>query len=468
MAVRTIEDKNQLRRLAESQLGLPSPLHEFQWEGVSFLCKTKGGLLADEMGLGKTVQASVAIALLLETSQDVNRVLVVAPVSLTYNWISELTEWAPSVVARRVEGKKIDRIALYNLPIQVLVSSYEYVRLDAMDAIPRDCFDLVVLDEAQRIKERTSATSLTCRILPRSRSWALTATPLENKLEDIATILDFLDPKFGRDRFRGDIDRTLANSMLRRRKKDVRQELPPVIVQDVRVGLEYEQQAQYDTLWATRNSYFRFGDDANITKMLGLITRLKTICNYDKYSGTSSKFNALETVLDSVGNSARVIVFSQFVQTLKWLSSRLSISHDLLVGSMDLATRHLAIERFKTQNSPRVLLVSIRAGGVGLNLEEATHVVMFDRWWNPAVENQAIFRAHRFDRTTPLHVIRFIVLQSIEEHIASILDKKAELFEDIVESSRGVQHGFDRSELIKILGISYQGRGPDTYKNKEH
>ena len=443
-----------LRLIAEKRIGVPAPLHKYQWEGVSFLYRSSGALLADEMGLGKTVQAAVAIALLLDTQNDVDRVLIVAPASLTFNWMTELSTWAPYVAARRLEGDVEDRSAFYLLPIPVLVGSYEQLRVDGLDRVPQGTFDLVVLDEAQRIKDRNSATSLACRLLPRSRSWALSATPLENRLDDISTILGFLDPAFAWERGRGDVIRTLETAMLRRRKREVRSELPPVIIQDIQLDLTFEQRCRYDALWDSRDSNAARSDGDQIAAMLALITRLKVICNQDEESGASTKLEALETVLESAGESARVIVFSQFVKTLEWVSKRLAIRHELLVGSMDMVVRQAVMDRFRSGDTPRVLLVSLRAGGVGLNLGEASHIVLFDRWWNPAVENQAIYRAHRFDRDDPLHVVRFIVRETIEERIATILDEKAELFDEVVESTFAEGAGFGRAELEQILEIS--------------
>ena len=443
-----------LRLLAEGRVDVPAPLHEFQWEGVSFLFRSTGALLADEMGLGKTVQASVALALLLDTPSDVDRVLIVTPASLTLNWMAELSTWAPTVAARRLKGDTADRMALYMLPIPVLVGSYEQIRSDGLDRIPSDTFDLVVLDEAQRIKDRNSATSLACRLLPRSRSWALSATPLENNLDDIATILAFLEPSFAPDPTRGAVARKLATSMLRRRKRDVRGELPPVIIQDVELELAPEQRLRYDALWTRRASYVGGRDRDEGAAMLGLITRLKGICNRDEESGASTKLEALKTVIDSAGDSSRIIVFSQFVRTLEWVSERLSIHHEMLVGAMDMQARQATMDRFRTESTPRALLVSLRAGGVGLNLGEASHIVLFDRWWNPAVESQAIYRAHRFDRSDPLHVVRFVVRDSIEERIASILDEKAALFDDVVEGARSSNRELGRAELAQILAMT--------------
>ena len=446
----------QLRRLAENQLGVPATLHNYQWEGVAFLYRSHSALLADEMGLGKTVQTSVALALLLNGQNEIRRVLIVAPASLTINWMMELSTWAPSVAARRVQGSAREREVFYLLPIPVLVSSYEQIRSDGLDRIPSNTFDLVILDEAQRIKNRNSTTALACRLLPRKRSWALSATPLENNRDDIVSILSFLDPSVGRELPNSYLTKKLESMMLRRRKSGVRAELPPVIFQDLKIELSVPQRTRYDELWVNRaQTISKNSSDGDIsTALLGLITRLKIICNFDAPANASSKLDALKTISEGAGNSARILVFSQFVETLRWISDRIELPHDLLTGSMSLAERQVAMDRFRTEAAPRGLLVSLRAGGVGLNLGEATHVVIFDRWWNPAVEVQAIYRAHRFDREEPLHVIRFLVADSIEERIETILEEKKYLFDEVIESAETRTYRFTKEELMQTLELA--------------
>lgn len=445
-----------LRQMAEEELGVPSTLRDYQWEGVAFLYRTRGALLADEMGLGKTVQAAVALALLLRRDHGIRRVLIVAPASLTTNWLREINAWAPSLTARRVEGRASDREAYYLLPIPVLIASYEQIRQDGLDRIPSGTFDLVVLDEAQRIKNRNSATALACLLLPRTRAWALSATPLENDEAELRTLLEFLESDGPVRRVhRGELQRDLDRLMLRRRKTAVRAELPPVLIQDLPMDLSAEQRAEYDEIWTTRTGLVRQQSEAGDTAaLLGLLTRLKLICNFDSSMSVSSKLDSLRVLCHAAGPSARILVFSQFVRTLKEISTRLDLATGLVTGAMPLAEREAAMDRFRGGRAPRVLLVSLRAGGVGLNLGEASHVVLFDRWWNPAVEMQAIFRAHRFEREEPLHVIRFLVQDSIEERIASILEDKARLFEDVVESSGMAGQAFTRQELMSILGLS--------------
>ena len=445
-------DVPELRRRAEKMLGVPRNLHDYQWEGVSFLYRSRAALLADEMGLGKTVQAAVALALLLSARNGIDRALVVAPASLTANWMSELETWAPSLTVRRLQGDQRDREAHYLLPIPVLVGSYEQIRQDGLDRIPSKTFDVVILDEAQRIKNRYSTTSLACRLLPRKCSWALSATPLENNARDVESILGFLDPAIRSDLSGQRLSTTLESMMLRRRKREVRGELPPVIMQDLQLDLSPAQRARYDRLWASRReAAVASPQDAGVV-LLGLITRLKIVCNLD--ADMSSKLDALREICNGAGPGARILVFSQFVETLKWISDRIPLPSALLTGAMSASERRAAMGRFKTGSTPCVLFVSLRAGGVGLNLGEASHVVVFDRWWNPAVEMQAIYRAHRFDRDEPLHVVRFLVTDTIEERIAAILDSKESMFEAIVESAETKAPGFTVRELMQILELS--------------
>ena len=196
------------------------------------------------------------------------------------NWMSELAIWAPSLTVRRVTGDVRDREAFYLLPIPVLVSSYEQIRQDGLDRIPSNTFDIVILDEAQRIKNPYSATALACRLLPRQCSWALSATPLENDVQDVASILSFLDPMIPTDLSGSQLSARLNSMMLRRRKTEVRGELPPVIIQDLELELAPPQRTRYDELWANRYEAVAAGAANAGVVLLGMITRLKIICNF--------------------------------------------------------------------------------------------------------------------------------------------------------------------------------------------
>jgi SNF2 family DNA or RNA helicase len=446
--------------IAEQTLGLPSPLREYQWNGVRFLTERDSALLADEMGLGKTVQVAVALSILFRASA-ISRALIVVPAALRLNWERELNRWAPELTVRRLQGDSSDRIACYRLPIQVLIGSYEQVRADAQVLCGEFQFDVVVLDEAQRIKNINARTALACRTLQRRKSWALTGTPLENSITDILAIYQFaMSGLLNAGMDRKSMLNRMAPFYLRRRKADVQPELPPIIEQEVPLEMTGMQKLTYERQWQGRMTNFIGGIAVSTVHLFALITRLKQLCNYEPISGESVKLEALQSICHDMGDSDRLIVFSQYVKTLSWVAGHLlsDMTLDIYHGGLNEADRDSMLLRFRTGPAPRVLLLSLRAAGVGLNIPEATDVVMFDRWWNPAVEAQAVNRAHRFGRTAPLHVFRFVVANSIEERILEILKKKGELFDQYVEkASIATVTPFTRRELLNILCIEQHG-----------
>jgi SNF2 family DNA or RNA helicase len=424
---------------------------------MSFLAGRDSALLADEMGLGKTVQAARALEVLLRTSCE--RSLVVAPASLVLNWERELSAWGPSLVVRRVQGTAVDRLATYRLPIAVLIASYEQVRADASLIHSDVTFDIVVLDEAQRIKNPDAATSLACRLLSRSRSWALTGTPVENALNDLVGIFGFVKPGLLRDYMPHPVihDR-MQPHFLRRRRKDVLPELPPLLLQDVPLEMAGQQRAAYDAIWEQRRELVRRGGvPASEANMLAVITKLKQACNRDDVSGESVKLDALRLVVDGLSDPGdKLLVFSQYVETLMWLSTQFEdLPHEVFHGEMSPTARDEATSRFNALPGPRALFVSLKAGGVGLNLQAASTVVLYDRWWNPAVEEQAIGRAYRMGLERPLHVVRFVVQDSIEERIDRILQDKRVLFQRYVEDALNAPVTvFSRTELRRLLDLT--------------
>ena len=239
------------------------------------------------MGLGKTVQAITALRLLLRRPR-IDRALIVAPASLGLNWQRELERWAPELVVRRLTGGQADRLAYYELPIAVLIATYEQVSIDALDRVPDGTFDIVILDEAQRIKNYSSRTAFACRLLPRDIAWALTGTPIENSRSDIESIFAFLRP--------GLVQRTdgkvivlsrIAPHFLRRRKAEVLSDLPPIIFQDMDLELTENQRSAYDAAWGAGSMALRRAPHpVPAPDLLALITRLKQICNFEP-EGTS-------------------------------------------------------------------------------------------------------------------------------------------------------------------------------------
>ena len=429
-------------------------LRPYQREGASFLLHRKSALLADEMGLGKTVQAAVALEALKGTY---HRVLLVAPASLCLNWVRELERWARSLVVRRVVGDAEDRQVTYRLPIQMLITSYEQLRSD-IDFIASSIeFDLVILDEVQRIKNVDSTTSLACRRIRRKSSWALSGTPLENSVDDLLSIFRFLAPQLLRPGMsRDEIHVTMGDHFLRRTKAQVLSELPPIIIRDIRLELGTHQRQAYGTVWSERLSRLDQGHGSTrVASMLALLTHLKQICNFDPTTSDSAKWDALQGLLDSIEyDGGKVLVFSQYVETLKWLSDRLTIAHEVFHGGLSADHREQMIGRFRQRPGPRALLVSLKAGGVGLNLQDASTVILFDRWWNPAAEHQAVQRAHRFGKQTPLEVIRFIVEDTVEERIAEILEYKTTLFNEYIEDApTATDERLSDQDLRRILDV---------------
>ena len=414
---------------------LSSLLRPYQWDGVRFLRSNDAALLADEMGLGKTVQTAIALNV---GRSEYRRVLLIVPTSLCLNWQRELETWAPELAVRRVMGNSEDRAITYRLPIQVLIASYEQVRIDSRKFYGDVRFDLVILDEAQRIKNLNSETNLACRIIQRDRAWALSGTPLENRPSDLIAIFRFLKPQLLRlGMSRSEIHHSMAGHFMRRTKTNVSGDLPPIMLRDIRLELGKGQRRAYAQVWDSRNKGVVAPEVRTSTaNMLAVLTRLKQLCNFDTSSRESVKLDVLHSLLDTIQDSSeKVLIFSQYVKTLEWLSEKIDIPHAVFHGGLPLDSREKVLHIFRNEAGPRALLLSLQAAGVGLNLQEASTVIMFDRWWNPAVENQAIQRAHRFGRRLPLQVVRFVVEDSVEERILEILHEKKTLFDEYIEAA---------------------------------
>jgi SNF2 family DNA or RNA helicase len=445
--------------LAASALRFPHPPFGYQLDGVAFLYPRQEAVLADEMGLGKTMQAITAIRLLVHQRQA-RRVLLVCPKPLVTNWQREFGQWAPELTVTAVEGGPTRRRWLWRESGDaVTIANYESVvrdRFEVCDSV--NVYDLVVLDESQRIKNISGTTNEVLRSIPRRRSWALTGTPIENSIDDLAGIFEFVSP--------GQVDakmkpravgRAIFDYVLRRTKDAVLSDLPPKLYRDADVELTPEQAESYRLAEDEGVVHLReMKGELTIGHVFELVLRLKQICNFDPPTGASAKMERLESDLEECAASGRkAIVFSQWVQTLSELKSRLARFNPAEYhGQVPNRQRDATIERFRDDPNCHVILMTYGAGSVGLNLQFASYVFLFDRWWNPAVEDQAINRAHRIGVQRAVTVTRFLTISTIEQRINEILERKRELFGSVFgESISTPRGGLSRDEVFSLFNL---------------
>lgn len=428
---------------ASGPMEWPSKLLDFQRDGIRVLVERPSVLLADDMGLGKTIQASAAMRLLARRG-EVERILVVVPAAVIRNWRLELAKWAPELRALEITGSQAQRAWKWGAAVHVKIVSYETLRSDYRQASRHGHWDIVCLDEAQRIKNRGSAISAVIAGIESRRRWALTGTPLENSLDDVRSILSFLQPQgFGDQRSTDlsdiQIRTALSELQLRRKKADVLADLPPKLVTELFVPLTRQQRDEYEALRSAGVDELRGkGRDVTLTDVLALITHLKQICNFSTVGARSSKLDDLARRLGALREEGhKALVFSQFTSEahgVRRIARALSAFDPVIyTGDMSADSRLRAIEVFQQDPRAGALILSLKAGGVGLNLQQASYVFHFDRWWNPASEAQAEGRAHRFGQTRGVNVFRYICEDTIEERIHEILQRKLALFAEYVD-----------------------------------
>jgi SNF2 family DNA or RNA helicase len=445
--------------LAQQSLEFPAQPFAYQFEGVAFLYPRFGAILADEMGLGKTMQAITAIRLLLHSGQ-IQQVLLVCPKPLVTNWQREFALWAPEVPLVAIEGDRDKRQWQWQVAdVPVKIANYELLFRDhELLADHSARFDLVVLDEAQRIKNRGSTTAQIVRSIHRRRSWALTGTPVENSPDDLVGIFEFIAPGHLSPQLKPRrMGKLAADYVLRRTKERVLADLPPKLFRDADVELTPQQRETYRL--AEEEGVLRLsalGEAATIQHVFELVLRLKQICNFDLASGESAKFERLAADVEEVAASGqKALVFSQWVETLETLARRLARYGVMQYhGRIAPRERDAVLRRFREDHRRHVLLISYGAGGVGLNLQFAGYVFLFDRWWNPAVEDQAINRAHRIGASGPVTVTRFLAVDTIEERIDQVLRDKRELFDTIFADERATAHrGLSQQEIFGLFKL---------------
>ncbi len=451
--------------IQEFQLTWAGELMPFQQEGVQAFLNSHRLLLADDMGLGKTIQVIAALRI-LQIRGDVTSCLVAAPASILDQWRREIVKWAPEFSAIIIRGAKSERHWQWQLKRNVTLVSYDMLRSEfgsGQSLAFRYHWDVVVADEAQRIKNRNE-TSRALKGLRRKRSWALTGTPIENHEEDLASILEFVDHDGGDapPRFMpGAVLRARHRQLqLRRKKGEVLDDLPPKQITMVPIELMRSQRYSYDRAEKEGIVFLKsLGAEVGIQHVLELITRLKQICNADFQTGESCKLADIKDRLGQLtAQGHRALIFSQYTSDMSGVAAAASYLRNFhpltLTGDVHVADRSAVIEQFKTSDRHKVLILSLRVGGLGLNLQEASYVFHLDRWWNPAVERQAEDRTHRMGQTVKVNVIKYSCIDTIEQRIDEILARKQELFDQLVDDvSLSLSAKLSREELFGLFGL---------------
>ena len=447
------------------ELLFPAELYPFQIAGVKWLFENDAALLADDMGLGKTVQSITAFRALIRRSMAL-QALVICPKSVLTNWMRELERWAPELVAVRIHGDARNRRIHWHAftgKCHVIVVTYDTFRQDH-EIIKGRMFDLIVADEVQRAKNPNTAISRAIRKIPAYRRWGLSGTPLENRLEDIVSVFGFikpglfqtsdtllLSPRAVRERIRPHI--------LRRRREEALPELPDMIIDTKLLELTDDQRIAYDTCENEGVVRLKRMDDITVQHVLALIQKLKQICNFDPYSGESTKIDYLfeEYLEEACSNNQKALIFSQYVKTLEQIAVRLKAYNPLVyTGQLSTAQRDNIEDQFKLKDDYKVLLLSLRAGGIGLNLTRANYVLHYDRWWNPAVEIQAQARTLRPGQLRDVFVTRLICSNTIEERIEKLLERKKMLFQEVVDELADVrlERVLSEEELFGLFNLT--------------
>ncbi len=461
---------------------IPEPfnslLRNYQKEGVWWLLFLRdynlNGILADEMGLGKTIQALTLLS--IEKKNRPN--LIIVPTSLIFNWENEIKKYSYNFNYLIYYGKNRE-LELKNIHnFDIVLTTYNVARID-FEKLKDLEFNYIILDESQYIKNPTSIISKYLTKFKAKHKLALTGTPLENNLNELWSQFNFLLPGFLGDLASflkeysnkenlENLKKKIKPLILRRKKEDVLQELPPKNEIVHHYEMNEEQKQFYD---AVRTFYleriFKQIELVGINKSYNFIIegllRLRQICchpvlsnfEYDNLSKIkSSKFENFKKLLISlVEKDRKILVYSQFVQMLKimkkWLKTK-GINYEYLDGHTK--NRFEKVKNFQENNDIKVFLISIKAGGVGLNLTSADNVIIYDPWWNPAVENQAIDRTHRIGQTKKVFVYKLIMKDSIEEKVLHLQKNKKELFDDILEEGTSSIKKLTKEDLEYLFG----------------
>ncbi|AYD40405.1 ATP-dependent helicase [Clostridium fermenticellae] len=494
--IRYIKGKNELKKIKDkfkkiSKLEFKEPkelkanLREYQKVGYNWFKTIEyfgfGGILGDEMGLGKTVQT---IAFLLSNKQY--KSLIIVPTSLIYNWINEFEKFAPSLKVKALNGQKEEREEEFKnvSDYDVIITTYNLLKND-IDIYNKFEFDCLILDEAQFIKNPSSQNALAAKKIKARLKFALSGTPIENSVMELWSIFDFIMPGYLYDektfsvkyykRFKeepcvlDELNKLISPFILRRRKEDVMKELPRKIEKKFMVTLDDEQKKVYKIYadYAMNLIKKKVQDDefkSSKIEILSYITKLRQLCLdpsviIKDYNGGSGKMKALVELLEkSTEQGHRILVFSQFTSVLKKIGKAIDacgIPFSYLDGTMSSEKRINIVKKFNEGYSS-VFLISLKAGGTGLNLTSADVVIHFDPWWNPAVEEQATDRAHRIGQKKVVEVIKIIAKGTIEEKIIQLQEEKKKLISELMGDELSGEKSFanlSENEILELFNM---------------
>lgn len=461
-------------------------LRDYQKAGFNWLNFLReydfSGCLGDDMGLGKTVQA-LALLSTLKEKKKLGTSLLVMPVSAVPNWESEIRRFAPSLTYYRHLGMKRDKDDKKWSKKDLVITSYATMRND-IDVLKDFEFDYIMLDESQNIKNFSAQVSKAARLLKGNHRLALSGTPIENNSVELWSLFDFLMPGFLGDfhwfknQFTTPIEKDkdkrkvkLLKKMiypfiLRRKKEEVEQELPEKIEIVSKLSMEEEQFKLYtDTADNYRKEFEEQIDEQNVgkstTRIFEAMLRLRQICLFPRLVDQeytripSAKFNYLTELLEDISSeNHKVLIFSFFTRVLKIIRKHLDkkeIDYLYLDGSTTVGNREKMIHSFQQEDGAGIFLISLKAGGVALNLTAADYVIIFDPWWNPAVEAQAVDRTHRIGQTKKVFVYRMVMANSIEEKMLELQEQKKALVEDLITSDTRAFKDLSKADILDLF-----------------
>ncbi|MDY3920360.1 MAG: SNF2 helicase associated domain-containing protein [Candidatus Limivivens sp.] len=471
----------------EEPKSLSKRMRKYQKDGYKWLRTLEawkfGGILADDMGLGKTLQV-IAVMLAAKEEGKKGTSLVVTPASLVFNWGAEFEKFAPDLTVSLVTGTQEERqkkIEAYQ-EADVLVTSYDLLKRDIAFYEGRE-FAYEIIDEAQYIKNHTTAAAKAVKVISSRIRYALTGTPIENRLSELWSIFDYLMPGFlfTYDVFKREIETPVVKNndqnamkrlqkmvgpfILRRLKEDVLKDLPEKLEEYRYVRLGDAQQKVYDGQVLHMKEQIGRQDTEEFNKnklqILAELTRLRQICCdpslcFENYKGEAAKLEAcLELVQSAMDGGHRILLFSQFTSMLEVLQDKLKeagIAYYTITGSTSKEKRLELVKSFNEGSVP-VFLISLKAGGVGLNLTGADVVIHYDPWWNLAAQNQATDRAHRIGQTKKVTVYKLIARHTIEEKIQKLQETKKNLADQVMNGESGNLGSMSREDILELLEV---------------